>query len=306
MRSRLVCALSWQKSLLALVLLLFVGIVLPAGEAIRPAAALHIGLSGTITQDVPDALVRASSRPMLALIETHTRRKSEFSIAADADQLADRLACGQTALGVFPGWEFAWVRQKHPRLAPVLIAVNHRPQLHAVVIVRHDSPAQQFSDLAGQTVARLRVDRGHCRLFYERHCNSCGAAPETFFGRIATPNTAEEALDEVVDGTASVAIVDATAWECYQRHKPGRSAPLKELLKSEAFPATVIAYLPGAVDETLLRRFREGLLGAKQTTAGRQALLLWRITGFEAVPKDYEQTLANIAKAYPRPASKEK
>jgi ABC-type phosphate/phosphonate transport system substrate-binding protein len=241
---------------------------------------------------------------MLTLIESQTKLKAEISVVADPDSLAERLAAGKTTLGVFPGCEFAWVRQQHPKLCPLMVAVNGSPHLHALVLVRQDAPAKSFGDLQSRAVALPRGTRQHCSLFFERSCKALDAAPDKFCSRIDTPASAEEALDEMVDGQVDAVILDGASLECYLRRKPGRGAQLRELARSETFPATVIAYQAGAVDETHLKKFREGLHAAKQTALGRQALIMWRITGFEPVPKDYEQTLTDIAKAYPKPAAK--
>jgi ABC-type phosphate/phosphonate transport system substrate-binding protein len=302
-RTYTVCAPAALPTLFAVGLLVVLLALLPgsiAGEELRPAP-LQIGLSGSLMRGVPDSLVSTTSRPMLAMIETRTRLKAEFAVVPDADRLAERLVGGNTSLGVFQGCEFAWVRAKHTKLIPLVVAVNQKPYLSAVVLVGCDSPATKFADLHERQVAMPGGSQTHCRLFCERNCRSCGEGPDKFFARITTPVSAEEALDEVADGTLDGAIVDGVALECYQRRKPGRATQLKELVRSEAFPATVIAYQSGTLDEASLRRFREALIDVKQTAAGRQVLALWRMTGFEAVPKDYDETLARIARAYPSP-----
>jgi ABC-type phosphate/phosphonate transport system substrate-binding protein len=193
------------------------------------------------------------------------------------------------------------VRSQHPKLCPLVVAVNQKPYFNAIVLIRTDSPTTSFADLRDLEVAMPGCNRDHCRLFTERHCKASGETPETFFGRITTPASAEEAIDDVVDGGADAVIVDTVSLECYQKRKPGRAAELKELLKSEPFPSAVIAYQPGNLDDAALNRFRDALIGLKQSIAGRQVLTLWRITGFEPVPKDYNATLEKIAIAYPPP-----
>ena len=106
----------------------------------------------------------------------------------------------------------------------------------------------------------------------------------------------------MVDGTVQAAVVDGVGLEAYKRRKPGRFAKLKELLKSELFPDTVVAYHRGALDDATLERFRSGLMRADKTATGRLLLMLWTLTAFEAVPPDYEQMLGDIAKAYPAPS----
>src|SRR5262249_6944270 len=116
------------------------------------------------------------------------------------------------------------------------------------------------------------------------------------------PPCIEEALDDVVDNVAQATVVDGVALESYKRRKPGRFAEIKIVQHSPTFPAAVIAYRPGAVDEQLINRFREGMLHAPELPVGRQLMLMWNLTSIEPVPPDYEQTLAEIAKAYPPPA----
>ena len=41
------------------------------------------------------------------------------------------------------------------------------------------------------------------------------------------------------------------------------------------------------------------MIGAGQRTGTKRVLMLWKMTGFEAIPEDYEQTLIDIAKVYP-------
>ena len=43
------------------------------------------------------------------------------------------------------------------------------------------------------------------------------------------------------------------------------------------------------------------MMNANRTALGRRLMTLWRLTGFEQVPPDYDQTLADIVKAYPAP-----
>ena len=81
--------------------------------------------------------------------------------------------------------------------------------------------------------------------------------------------------------------------------KPGRFAKLRELQISEVFPSSVIAYHAGHLDDATLKRFKDGMIGAGQRTGTKRVLMLWKMTGFEAIPEDYERTLIDIAKVYP-------
>jgi len=99
-------------------------------------------------------------------------------------------------------------------------------------------------------------------------------------------------------GIVQAAIVDRHALDQYQQDKPSRCNRLRVLSQSEMFPTGVVAYQEGALDESTLRRFHDGMIGAG-TPRGRELLKLSRITAFEEVPADYEQLLGDIARAYP-------
>src|SRR5262249_51982216 len=157
------------------------------------------------------------------------------------------------------------------------------------------SAATGFADLKDQSLALPRGSREHCRAFCDGQCRACGKETAQSFFRLTAPDTSEEALDSVADGTVHAAVVDDLALDCYKPRKPGPLGELKDVRKSEPFPATVIAYQAGTLDDATLRCFREKLLAIKQNALARQALLLWRLTAFEPVPDSYEQTLADIA-----------
>src|SRR5206468_1280812 len=235
--------------------------------------------------------VKLSFHPVQALVKSETTLESEFRIAKDSNELARQLAGEQVDLGVFHGVEFAWARQKHKDLRPLVIAVNQDRHLRAHLLVAGNSPASRFADLQGKALAMAKGTRLHCRLFVERPCQGCGHEPEKFFSRITTPTDVEDALDDVVDGTVEATVVDGAALECYKRRKPGRFAKLRELQISEVFPSSVIAYHAGHLNDATLKRFKDGMIGAGQRTGTKRVLMLWKMTGFEAIPEDYEQTL---------------
>src|SRR5262249_22826349 len=153
------------------------------------------------------------------------------------------------------GFEFAWARLHNPELKPLVIAVCKHKQLHAHLVVAKDNPCGGCDDLKGKVLALARLSRGHCHLYLERRCSGPHADPHKVFSKITSPADAEEALDDVVDGRAHATIVDRLALDTYKAHKPARAERLKVLSQSEAFPAAVVAYQPGVLDESALRRF---------------------------------------------------
>src|SRR5262249_38251359 len=156
----------------------------------------------------------------------------------------------------------------------------------------------KVSELEGKSVALDQGRRAHVRLYFERSCEALGKQPNQFYREIINSPNAEQALDGVVDGTVQAAVVDCAALECYERLKPSRFANLKELARSPAFPDPVIAYRAGAIDEKTAKQFRAGMLDTGNKVSGREMMTLWKVTGFAAVPEDYEKILQAIAKRY--------
>lgn len=267
-----------------------------------PPAVVRIGLVSSLFREVPMPLVMAMMRPLGSFMKAQTGVGGELVPGGDYGNLGQLLTNNQVQLGIFHGVEYAWVREKHPELRPLMIAVNQQRHLRAVLTVREGSPIERFEDLEGVKLALARGTREHCHLFLERHCQECGQKPDKFFEKICKQANAEDALDDLVDDEVQAAIIDGVALDCYQSRKPGRFAKLRIVKQSEIFPAGVIVYHPGSLDEETLQSFREGMINANQTTLGKQMMMLWKLTSFEPVPEDYEETLTNIVEFYPPPA----
>jgi ABC-type phosphate/phosphonate transport system substrate-binding protein len=133
----------------------------------------------------------------------------------------------------------------------------------------------------------------------EREAQAAGKKVDAYFSKVLAPENTEDALDDVVDGMVGAAAVERVGLESYKRRKPGRFKQLKELAKSRPFPPVVVAYVDGSLDAKTLQRFREGLLGAARKERGEMLLTLFRLTGFEEVPRDFDKVLTETHKAYP-------
>lgn len=267
-----------------------------------PPGAVRIGLMRSLFRGLPEPVLKASLPPFRVLVEAQTGVPGQLVAVGEVSEMAERLDRADLHLGVFHGIEFAWAREHYPDLRPLVLAVNQQRHLRACLLVGAGSTARDFASLRGQALALPLGTREHCRLFLERQCRVQGEAPADFFQRLTTPPTAEDALDDVVDGVVAATVVDELAVEAFRRRKPGRYARLHQALVSETFPAAVIAYRAGALGGETLGRFRQGLLDAPRHPRAQQLLTLWKLTGFEEVPADYEQTLAAILQAYPPPA----
>ena len=274
---------------------------LPAEEAIPQPDPVKIGMVSSLFKEVPSSMLRVVMQPFAALMQQQTGLAGEILPAGEYTALSQELAKDKYQLGVFHGVEFAWAKLKHPELQPLMIAINQDRHLRAYLVVRADVDATCLNDLEGTILAIPKGTREHCRLFLDKYCRKCGHDPKDFFAQITTPPNPEDALDKVFDDEVQATIVDGPGLEAYKHRKPGRFEQLQTLLISEKFPAGVVAYHPGALDVDTLRRFREGMQNANKTALGRQLMTLWKLTAFEPVPADYEQTLAEIVVAYPAP-----
>jgi hypothetical protein len=220
----------------------------------------------------------------------------------DAYDLGKKLTNHQIELGVFQGFEFAWVQEKYPDIKPLVIAVNKHRNRKAHLMVREDSQVGSVAGLKGKELAIPTRSRDHCRLFVERTCRECGSPTSEFFSKVNERLNVEDALDRLADDELQAVVVDDVALECYQNRKPGRFSHLKDLCQSEWFPDTIVAYVPGVFNKTNLDRLRHGLMTADRCSVGRQLLTLWLMTAFEDLPDGFDKMLADINKTYPSAA----
>lgn len=266
-----------------------------------PAGGVRIGMVQGMFRDVQPALVQALSRPLRELIGRQSGLTGDVQILPDADALAAQMRAGKYEMGVFHGFEFAWVRERHPELVPFVVTVPPGRALRAVVVVRADSKASRLADLADEPVLMPRGSKAHCHLYLERERAKLPA-------NCAAPKhkpavTAEEALDQVVSGDAAAALVDAAALAGYRNLQPGAARHLKVLVQSDRFPPTVLAYNKTTADPRSVELVRKLLLNAHQTPAGKPLMMLWSLQGFEDVPADYDAALKAVRVAYPPPAA---
>src|SRR5262249_30481582 len=121
--------------------------VLAAVAAVGPASAeapdpVQIGLVQTLFTDVPAAIAHAAMEPFSKLMRELPGLNGKAQPGGDAFDIARNLEEKKIHLGVFQGYEFAWVREKFPNLRPLMIAVYYDRHLHANVVVHRDSPAK--------------------------------------------------------------------------------------------------------------------------------------------------------------------
>jgi ABC-type phosphate/phosphonate transport system substrate-binding protein len=285
----------------ALVPLAVVGLGAVPGAAgpAAPAPGVRLGLNRGMFPDVSPAMIQAAAVPFRDLLRKQSGLDGEVELVDGHDALAAKLADRQVQFGVFHGFEWAWVRARHPDLRALAVTVPPGKRLHACLVVNKDAEAQKPADLTAGTVLIPGGTKGHCRLFLERLRPTLpdGAAkPEP------TPDAGtDDVLGQVAVGTATAALVDEAALVAYQNNKPGAGRLLRVLARSGPFPPAAVVYRRGAVDPAVLEKIRSGLVKASTTAQGKAFLFLWNLKGFEDPSPAYEADLQQVLKAYPPP-----
>lgn len=260
---------------------------------------VKIAMLKSMFREVPPQLFNAMAVPFQTVVESQTGLKGQLIVIDTPEELTEKLRNGEVQLGVYHGFEFAWAKLQEKNLEPLMLVTSNPNLLKTTVVVQKNCEANAVSDCRGQKLCMPMATREHSRLYLSRRCKSCGAAPQEFFASTKEPNSVEEALDEVVDGTSQVAVVDQAAVQMFERRKPGRFARLKVIETSQPFPASVIAFCNGKLDVNTQQKFQSGMSTAHQAGLGKHLMGLMKINGFEAVPANYVQVLAASVKEYP-------
>jgi ABC-type phosphate/phosphonate transport system substrate-binding protein len=270
------------------------------GRAGDTKPVYRIGLPGSAVRDVPPALLALAGLPFEELWKDQTGLDGEVVQDPDTANVVRALDSGKLQFGVLQGHEYAWAQEKYPALVPLVCSIDRPKELQAVLLVRHDSKAKTLGDLKGGKVAIGANLRDHARLFLDnRRADEMAGA--SFAGTEKT-ETVHDAIHKVIAGDADVAVADHAAWSYFQKLYPGPSKNIKVLARSGDFPATVLVYKKGALDEEVVKKIKQAFLTAHQTTKGARMMTAIRVERFEAIPDGYEDSLKACRKLYPMPA----
>ncbi|WP_439624974.1 phosphate/phosphite/phosphonate ABC transporter substrate-binding protein [Gemmata sp.] len=268
----------------------------PAADA-KPAE-LRIGLLKPMFKDVPSAMVNAAARPLQSMIVDKSGMKGSVEVVEDYKALAEKLSTGKLDIGVFHGFEYAWVKDT-PGLIPLVATVPTCGKVQACLVVSVDSTFTDVKDLKGACVVLPTSSKAHCHMYLERlrerlPAGDCCPAKN----RGLTP---EAALGEVANGEADAALVDVSSLIALERALPGCYKKLRVLAQSEQLPPAVVVYRKDSFDAATVTRIRNGLLDCSNTGPGRLFSMFWQLKGFEDVTASYHTLVATAAKAYPAP-----
>jgi ABC-type phosphate/phosphonate transport system substrate-binding protein len=293
----------WRRRVLLRVLLPAMAVIGPAAADPaargRPAATLRIGTSSGLASASNKGKEKAARDSLKSLIKDETGLDNEIAPQPSWRELAAKLAQGELQVGVFQGYEFAWAHEKHPELKALALAVNGQRYPVVYVVTRKDNAAADFASLPPQSFAIPASVPPLAHLYVEREARAAGKDPQQLLSKAAAPENAEDALDDAVDGKLQYVVVDRAALEAYKRRKPGRFKQLKPIAQSKPVLPVIIGYYNANLDAAMLKRFRNGLLRANRHERGQTMLTLFRLTGFENVPADFDQVMTRTLQAYP-------
>src|SRR5947209_11542572 len=119
----------------------------------RQAKVLHVGMSGSLIAADESGTEKGARDALESLIKEETG----FDVKVDRQngwrELADKMPKGQFALGIFRGYEFAWVSENNRHRKPLVLAINGNRYSVVSVVARRDNAAKDFAGLQGQSLS---------------------------------------------------------------------------------------------------------------------------------------------------------
>ncbi len=276
-------------------------LTLPVAECAAQAKPVQLGMAKTFLEGQPKSFVEIATDDFKDVMKKTTGLAGDLNARLGPLDVAEKLNAKEFDFGILHAHEFAWVQKKYPDIRPLLIAANKNHADHAHLIVHKNNGDKSIADLRGKKLDLPLGTNEICRMFLRKHCQDKKGL-EAFFGAIVKAPAQVDALDGVARGLTHATVVN-TSWLAFYKDVKGAvfEKNLMVLQQSEAFPAAVILFKQGGVNEATLKQFRTGLLKSHTLVEGRDMMKSWNIEAFEAPPKDYDKRLAEVLKAYPMP-----
>jgi ABC-type phosphate/phosphonate transport system substrate-binding protein len=280
-------------------LLTLLGATLQPVGAEEPISELRIGLPQPMFKDVPKAMVNAAARPFQNMIQEKAGVKGSVEVVPDYKILAQKISAGKLDIGIFHGFEYAWIKDT-PGLIPLVATVPNCGKVQACLVVHKDSKVMEPKELKGACIVVPASSKAHCYMYLEHlreklpAGDCCPAKPAGL--------TPQEALVEVANDRADAALVDISSLIVLEKEAPASFGLLRVLTKSEVLPSAVVVYRKGALDDKMVARVRTGLIDCVNTGPGRLFAMFWQLKGFEDVSPAYHAHVARSLVAYPAPA----
>jgi len=271
----------------------------PAVGTAEDKEVLHIGVPRTLLREIPPALVTFAGQAFKDLIKTQSGLNGEVIHEEDTIAIGRDLNSGKLQLGLFLGHEFAWAKQKYPKLEPLVCTIPRTKDVQAFLLVRHDCKATNLGELKGSRLALATGMRDHPRMFLEsRRVEEMKGGG---FGTSLKAETQHDAIYKVMENEADITAVDSAAWAYFEKLYPGPCQNLRVLARSDVFPPNVIAFKKGSLNEEAIVAIREGLASAHENTKAKRMMSVIRLERFDTPPANYGEMLKSCLQVYPKP-----
>jgi ABC-type phosphate/phosphonate transport system substrate-binding protein len=279
----------------------------PSGGAAEPAAApaapnkIKVGIMDGMFRGVPEGLVQAGGQQFGGLFKTITGLPGEVESEKGHLALAKKITNNQTHLGVFHGFEWAWIQKQNPDLAPLAITVpSQLPQ--AAILVNAKAAFNKPEDLKGESLEIPFNMKAHGFVYAEKLAKDAGAV--AFKINPTDDQSMDELIDDLNKNRVKSVLVDAGAFSAWQKNNPGKAPKVKVLCQSIPMPQTVVVYNKKHLPENIVKQLQEGLLGADKNPQGKAFLFLWNLRGFELPNAGFDKLVGEALVAFPAPEKK--
>ncbi|QVL33035.1 PhnD/SsuA/transferrin family substrate-binding protein [Telmatocola sphagniphila] len=259
---------------------------------------VRIAFPESIFRNVPSSLLKFTSTPFNKIVYDTTGMNSLVTHDRDWASVAEKLEKGDYEVAVFLGHEFAWAKEKYPDFEPMVCSAPLHKTQQAFFIVKYDNEAKSIADLKDSKIALPHGFVDHSLLYFQSQVRKC-LGDDCKLNGVYCPETIEDALNDVINGKASMALTDSASWEYFQNNQPGRASNLKVMCSSEVFPAACIAYRKGKLNPNTVDQMTNGLIGASKNANALALLRMIKLQGFEPISKTYNDELKKIAQLYP-------
>ena len=216
---------------------------------------------------------------------------------------ADRahlLATGSIQIGWICGLLFMRLRKTQDaplRLlaAPVMRGTNYanRPVYFSHIVVRQDSPCQNFADLRDVRWGYNEPGSFSGYAIVRHHLASIGES-DRYFGEWIESGSHLNSLRLLLDGRIQAAAIDSTMLDYWQQKEPAQAKKIRvigRLGPNPSPPLVVSSHVPASLQHNL----RQLLLTLDQTRRGRAILAASNVARFTAVSEQSYQSLYEIS-----------
>jgi ABC-type phosphate/phosphonate transport system substrate-binding protein len=233
-------------------------------------------------------------RPFAEIVEKETNRQAIFDVFsfAQAEKDFDK---GDADLVIATGLEYGWLRARNPNAKALVVASIDPGATKTVIIAKQTDSAAKLADVSGKKLALPDRVPFLCTFYLER---TLGKKLDSAFTLVKLDNV-DDTIEAVIDGKADAAVVTAANLDTYKERKPGRFQRLKIVNESPEFPPATVMYNAKTAEAGALERFEKALLRAGESAEGNRVLTLFKLKGFEKIPPNYDERLAEIVKQFP-------